>query len=184
MATASRTRISLALLSALAVTSLGAQEAPRGEQPRIKPSQHGSVLQRIANTEITITYNRPVARGRELYGKLVPWGKIWCPGADEATSIKLSTDIQINGATLPAGSYSIWAEPNPTEWTIIFSKAHPVFHLPYPGAARDALRIQAIARSGQHMETMTYHFPIVDGKRAELVLHWGTVAVPMQIEVP
>jgi hypothetical protein len=176
----SRYALAAALLAAAVTFTVRAQP----QAPRIKPSQHGTVTQRVANTDIAIEYNRPVARGRELYGKLVPWGKIWCPGADEATSIKLSTDIQINGARLPAGAYSIWAEPNPNEWTIIFSTAHPVFHVPYPGAARDALRIKATPRSGSHMETMTYYFPVVDGQRAELLLHWGAVVVPMQIEAP
>lgn len=150
---------------------------------RLRPSQHGSVSQQIADTRITIEYNRPVARGRELFGKLVPWGRIWNPGADAATNMALSTNVQVNGQALPAGTYSLWAEPQPDRWTIIFSRAHPVFHTPYP-AGRDALRVEATPRPGPHMETLAFYFPVVDGKRAELVLHWGTVVVPLQIEVP
>jgi len=149
----------------------------------VKPSQRGTVSQKIANTLVSIDYSRPVARGRQLFGALVPYGRIWNPGADAATNITVSTDIKVNGQALPAGSYSIWAEPQPEKWTIIFSRAHPVFHTPYP-AGKDALRVTAPARAGAHMETLAFYFPVVDGKKAELVLHWGTVVVPLQLEVP
>ena len=152
-------------------------------QQNPRPSQHGSVSQRIADTRVTIEYNRPVARGRELFGRLVPYGRIWNPGADNATTIAVSTDIKINGQTLAAGTYSLWAEPNPDRWTIIFSKAQPVFHTPYP-AGQDALRLTAAPRKGEHMETLAFYFPAVDGKHAELVMHWGTVVVPLVIDVP
>ena len=151
--------------------------------PKPRPSQHGSVTQQIADTKITIEYNRPVARGRELFGKLVPYGRIWNPGADQATTIAVSTEIKVNGQSLAAGTYSLWADPNPDQWTIIFSKAQPVFHIPYP-AGRDALRITAAPRKGEHMETLAFYFPAVDGRHGELVLHWGTVVVPIAIDVP
>jgi hypothetical protein len=155
--------------------------APAAQTPR--PSQHGSVTQRIADTTITVEYNRPVARGRELFGALVPWGRVWCPGADECTSIMLSTPVKIQGQTLAAGTYSVWAIPQRDTWTIIFNRAHPVFHTRYP-ADRDALRVEATPRSGSHMETLAFYFPVVDGRHAELALHWGTVVVPLSIDVP
>ena len=169
-----------ALVAALCVAlPLAAQEQPVFPHK----SQHGSVSQRIANTEITIEYNRPVARGRTLFGALVPWGRIWNPGADTATSIRITTPVVINGATLAAGTYSIWTEPNPTTWTIIFSRAHPVFHTPYP-QGNDVLRIVAVPTTGAAMETLAFYFPVVDGRRATLVLHWGTVVVPLELSVP
>ena len=148
-----------------------------------RPSQHGSVSQQIADTRGTIEYNRPVARGRKLFGALVPWGRIWNPGADAATNIAFSTDVKVNGQPLAAGTYSLWAEPEPDRWTIIFSRAYPAFHTPYP-AGQDALRVSVTPRTGEHMETLSFYFPVVDGKKAELVLHWGTVVVPLQLEVP
>jgi hypothetical protein len=148
-----------------------------------RASQHGSVSQRIGNTLVTIEYNRPVARGRELFGALVPYAKIWHPGADEASHITLSTDVKVNGQQLTAGTYSLWTEPNPERWTFIFSRAHPVYHTPYP-EGQDALRVSVTPRTGQHMETMAFYFPIVEGKQAELALHWGVVIVPLALEVP
>lgn len=152
------------------------------QQP--KPSQPGSVMQQIAGTKITINYSRPVARGRELFGKLVPYGTPWNPGADDATNITISTPITVNGQKLAAGSYTIWAIPGADEWTWIFSKAYPVFHIPYPGEAKDALRLSVKPRTASHMETLAFYFAVVDGKKAELVLHWGNVAVPVEIVVP
>jgi hypothetical protein len=77
----------------------------------------------------------------------------------------------------------VWAEPNPDTWTIIFSRTTPTWHVPYP-SANDALRITATPRKGEHMESLAFYFPTVDGKKAELALHWGTTVVPMEIEVP
>jgi hypothetical protein len=148
-----------------------------------RPSQHGSVTQRIGGTTVTIDYNRPVARGRELFGTLVAWGRVWCPGADDCTTMSLSTDIKIDGQPLAAGTYSLWAQPQPDKWTMIVNRAQPVFHTRYP-ADQDVLRLPATPRTGTHMETLAFYFPIVDGKHAELVLHWGTVVVPLSIDVP
>jgi|SRR6185436_1795290 len=149
----------------------------------VLPSQHGTVSQRIAETTITIDYNRPVARGRQLFGALVPYDKVWCPGANDCTTIELSTDITIEGQALKAGTYSLWALPGAEKWSMIVNRAHPVFHTRYP-ADQDVMRLPITPRTGPHMETLAFYFPVVDGKHAELVLHWGTVVVPMKIDVP
>src|SRR5215510_2505097 len=89
-------------------------------QSSVRPSQHGSVTQQIGATTITIDYNRPVARGRDLFGALVPYDRVWCPGADECTTLTTSTDITVEGKTLPAGTYTVWAKPGREKWSIIF----------------------------------------------------------------
>jgi hypothetical protein len=156
--------------------------------PAIKPSQHGTVSQQVAATTITVDYNRPVARGRELFGPppaIVPYDRIWCPGADDCTTIKISTDITIDGKTLAAGTYSVWAKPGAATWTIIFNRAHPIFHTRHQSVAdQDALTLEVTPRAGAHMETLAFYFPVVNLKHAELVLHWGTVVVPFAIDVP
>lgn len=176
-----RNHLRLLLLAVLTVPLF--LEAAQTPPAKVKPSQHGSVSQRIADTTITIEYNRPVARGRELFGKLVPWGRIWCPCADDATTFEASTAIKVDGKDLPAGKYSIWTEPNAERWIVIFNKNHAVWHTRYP-EGQDALRLEITPRTGSHMETLAFYFPVVDGKKGELVLHWGTVVVPMTIEVP
>jgi hypothetical protein len=158
--------------------SLAAAPAVSAQTPR--PSQRAAVFQSIGRSELRIDYSRPVARGRALFGALVPWGKPWNPGADSATRIQLSTDVSINGKPLAAGDYSLWVIPDPAAWTIIFSTAAHVYHTPYP-EGRDALRIRVAPRTGTFMETLGLYFPMVDGTVATLYLHWGTTVVPLTI---
>ena len=155
--------------------------SPTASAQSPRPSQHAAVIQSVGRTEIRIDYNRPVARGRVLFGTLVPWGKPWNPGADSATRIQLSTETTVNGKSLPAGEYSLWAIPDAAAWTVIFSKAAHVYHTPYP-KGHDALRIRVAPRTGAYMETLGLYFPMVDGTAATLYLHWGTTIVPLTIE--
>ena len=150
----------------------------------VKPSQSGLVWQEVANTQIKVTYDRPVARGRDLFGGIVPFGEIWNPGANDATAISLTRDVTINGNSLPAGKYSLWAIPDPNRWTIIFNRQADVYHTPYPGEEDDALRFMASPRRGAHMETLAFYFAAVEQKDAELRLHWGETYVPFNITVP
>ena len=151
----------------------------------IKPSQHGTVSQTVAATTITVDYNRPVARGRELFGSLVPYDRVWCPGADDCTTLKVSTDVKVEGKDLPAGTYTVWAKPGAEKWTVILNRAHPVFHTRYNSVRdQDLLTLEIMPKTGAHMETLAFYFPVVEGRHAELVLHWGTVVIPLTIDVP
>jgi hypothetical protein len=134
----------------------------------------------LGATRIEVVYRRPVARGRTLFGSLVPWGRVWSPSADTAALFTTSTPIRINGDALGAGTYSLFAIPDEHAWTIIFSSAHPLFHMNYP-EGRDALRVRATPRAGDHVETLAFYFPMVDADSAELVLHWGKTVVPLAI---
>jgi hypothetical protein len=151
---------------------------------QVRKSQLAALSQRIANTDVTVTYSRPVARGRELFGALVPYDEVWNPGADQATAIAFTRDVEIEGQPLAAGRYSVWAIPRDETWTVIFNRAADVFHTPYPGEAQDALRIEVRPEPGQHMEALSFYFPVVEGKDAVLRLHWGEVMIPMSIRVP
>lgn len=150
---------------------------------KVVRSQRGTVSQKIANTDLTVEYGRPVARGRALFGALVTYGRIWHPGADQGTTFVTTREIQVNGQALPAGRYSLWTIPGADSWTFIFSRDADAFHTSYPGESRDALRVTVKPEQGAHMESMAYYFPAVDGKDATLRLHWGTVIVPLAIKV-
>ena len=154
-------------------------------QSPVKPSQHGSVTQEVAGTRFTIDYDRPVARGRDLFGALVPYDRVWCPGANTCTTLTVSTDVTVEGRKLPAGTYTVWAKPGPASWAIIFNTAHPTFHTQHARVAdQDRLTVEVKPRTATHMETLAFYFAVVDGRHTELVLHWGTVAVPVSIDVP
>ena len=147
----------------------------------IRPSQPAGVMQWVGATKIDITYHRPVARGRTLFGKLVPFDSIWSPSADTAAMFTTSTRITVNGEALPAGTYSIFTIPGRTDWTVIFTKDHPVHHMFYkPG--HDALRVHATPRTGDHLETLAILFPMVDADSAEMTIHWGQTIVPLRIK--
>jgi len=150
---------------------------------QVPRSQHGSVTQRVGTTDIAISYNRPVARGRELFGTLVRWGRIWHPGADSATTISFSKDVTIDGHALQAGRYTLWTIPEESKpWTVIFKRGVGGWRTNYPGESQDALRIAVTPETGAHIETLTYYFPMVDADSALLRLQWGTVIVPMKIK--
>jgi hypothetical protein len=154
--------------------------APLASAQVIRPSQTAAVMQWVAATKIDVTYHRPVARGRELFGKLVPFGKVWSPSADTAAVFTITSPITVNGAKLAAGAYSIFTIPGESEWTVIFSSVHPVHHMFYP-PGKDVLRVKTVARSGDQFETLAIYFPMVDADSAEMVIHWGRTVVPLKI---
>ena len=166
--------LALSLLLLLAAPRAGAQETTRR-------SQLGIVVQYVAGTKIEIAYRRPVARGRTLFGALVPYGKIWTPSADSAARITTSAPITINGAALAAGSYSVWAVPDSASWAVVFNAVPAVFHLAYP-SGRDVLRVNAAPTHGEHVESLEFAFPMVDADSARLELRWGTTVVPLSIK--
>src|SRR5262249_38021935 len=151
---------------------------------QVSKSQAAAIGQRIATTEIGVTYSRPVARGRQLFGALVPHGQIWTPGADKATAITVSRNISVNGIALSKGSYSMWTIPRPDRWTVILNKKADAYHTDYPGEAQDALRVDVAPHTVPHVETLTFSFPVIDGKDAVLEFAWGELAIPLSIRVP
>lgn len=146
----------------------------------IPKSQLATVSQMVGPTRIEIVYRRPVARGRELFGALVPYGRVWSPSADSAASFTSTTALDIAGGRLAAGRYAVWAIPDSSMWTVIFSSAVPVFHLRYR-QDKDVLRVRVAPKKADHMETLGFYFPMVDADSAELDLHWGKTVVPMKI---
>lgn len=148
-------------------------------------SQRGTVTQNVAFTEISVSYGRPVARGRDLFGALVPWDAVWHPGADSATRVRFSRDATLEEKPLPAGEYSLWLIPRERgRWTLILSRAARVFHTPYPGPQHDVLRIDVTPEQVSHMESFAIYFPRVLRDEAVMRLHWGTTAVPIRIKAP
>lgn len=168
-------RTAVILLAAVA-SAAGAQGVPF--------SQHGTVSQRVSHTSIVVEYNRPVARGRALFGALVKWDTIWHPGADSATRISFDKDVVLEGKPLSRGEYSLWLIPRAAApWTLILSSASRVFHSPYPGAEKDVLRVDITPERGEHMEALAYYFPVVARDSVVLRMHWGETALPIRIRV-
>ncbi|MEP6831881.1 MAG: DUF2911 domain-containing protein, partial [Gemmatimonas sp.] len=162
---------------ALVATVLCATQPQHAHAQGYPFSQRQHVIQNVALTEISIEYGRPVARGRELFGKLVPWDTIWHPGADAATRITFKRDVLLEGQALKAGTYSLWFIPRASKpWTFIVSRVANVSHLDYAGPSKDALRLEIAPETQSHMESMTWHFPMVLRDDAILRFQWGTTS--------
>ncbi len=180
-------RIRLVVRRAAQLSSFAlALVAPRAALAQGYPfSQRGTISQNVALTTITVSYGRPVARGRPLWGQLVPWDSIWHPGADSATRVVFDHDVKVEGHDLKAGEYSLWLLPHEHRpWTVIFSRAAHTFHKPYPGEADDVLRVDVTPESASQMETLAIEFPVVLRDEAVMRIHWGTTAVPIRIKAP
>jgi hypothetical protein len=163
---------------ALALAACGSGR-PSGAQG-IARSQPAAVSQQLAGMRIEIAYHRPVARGRPLFGALVPWGRIWSPSADSVARLTISGPVELNGARLAAGSYGLWMIPDSTAWTVIVSAKPDAFHLRYP-EGQDVMRLTATPTRGEHVETLQFAFPMVDADSATLQLRWGTTVVPIRV---
>jgi hypothetical protein len=120
--------VAIGLIGALvAVSQLRGQ---RYSGSRLSP--HETVTSVVDGAKITITYGRPSMRGRNIFGSLVPYGRVWMPGADQATIFQTSAPLQFGDFKLPAGSYSLYTLPSEKQWTLIINKMTGQFHTYYP----------------------------------------------------
>ena len=91
-------------------------------QTEARKSPHETTKATIDGATVTIEYGRPSMRGRKIMGELVPYGKVWRTGADEATTLTTDKAIQIGGASLPAGKYTLYTLPGASDWQLIVNK--------------------------------------------------------------
>ena len=169
---------------ALALTLLTALPSAAQELPRPRPSQHGTVSQEVALTTITIEYDRPVARGRTLYGGILDWDVVATPGANRATWIDFSTPLTFEGVPVEAGRYGLWHVTHENEpWEVILVRDWDTHHSFFPSES-EAVRVRVPVETGAHMEALAFYFPVVGQYETVLRLHWGTTVLPLRIEVP
>jgi hypothetical protein len=100
-----------------------------GQSGRVSP--HESVSETIAGARLTITYGRPSMRGRSIFGSLVPFDQVWCPGADEATTFAGTRPVRFGTVAVPSGPHTIWMLPTSGAWTLVISKEQSGFHTDY-----------------------------------------------------
>jgi hypothetical protein len=173
-----RYRAVFGLLAFLAASAALAQQL---DLPR--PSPNASVTQTVGITDITIKYSRPGVKGREVWGKLVPYGEVWRTGANENTTIKFSTPVKIEGHELPAGVYGLQTFPAQGEWTVVFSKDANEWGAFSYKPEHDALRVQVKPQPAPFRERMAFDFDDVTDTSAKVVLSWEKLQVPFTVEV-
>ncbi|HUR81841.1 MAG TPA: DUF2911 domain-containing protein [Thermoanaerobaculia bacterium] len=174
-----RTRLALALAFALAVFLV---QSALAEVPLPQVSPAAGVMQEVGISKVRIVYHRPAVQGRKIWGGLVPYGKVWRLGANEATTIDFPHQATINGNKVPAGTYSLFVIPEPTEWTIILNKVADQWGAFSYEQKYDQLRFKAKPEANAHQEWFKADLvPLSDhSMRADLM--WEKVRVPFTIE--
>jgi len=178
----------LGLLVAMAgMAGSASAQFKNGSQPTElnipRASQRGTVSQRLGLTDITITYHRPEVGGREIWGKVVPYGKVWRAGANENTTITFTDDVSVEGKPLPAGTYGLHMIPDKDQWTIIFSKNSTSWGSFTYDEKEDALRVMVKPHVAESFDVLTYLFDDVKPDSAAATLRWDKLAVPFRIAV-
>lgn len=186
--TKTRTSLVLSFFLLVSLTGYSQMEMPQG-------SQKASVTQRVGITDITITYSRPSVNGREIWGKLVPYGmnnlgfgtakeSPWRAGANENTTIHFTDDVSIQGNKLAAGTYGLHMVLHEDgKVDIIFSNNSTAWGSYFYDPSEDALRVSVDSGSGPHTELLTYEFPAFDKESTTAVLRWAEKTIPFKIDV-
>jgi hypothetical protein len=190
-------RVGVTGLFVIAFLLLTLPSTTSAQEKEVRPSLQAGVMQRLGtNTDVTIQYSRPGAKGRKIWGGLVPYGMApgneysggkpypWRAGADENTTIELSKDVLIEGQKLAAGKYGIHMIPSEKEWIIVFSKNNSSWGSFSYDPKDDALRVNVTPVKAPHMEWLMYGFDDLKGTSATAFLHWETLKVPFRIELP
>ncbi|MBZ0089000.1 MAG: DUF2911 domain-containing protein [Thermoanaerobaculia bacterium] len=163
----------LALALALALPAL----AVRGDDAKRK-SKNGKTEGTVAGVQIVLEYGRPNVAGRAIWGALVPYGKIWRTGADEATTISFSKDVLVQGQKLAAGTYALFTIPGEKEWTVVFNKTAEQWGAYDYDEKQDALRVTA--KPGQASTPVESLDFVVDDD--DVVMRWENVTVGFSVK--
>jgi hypothetical protein len=130
---------------------------------------------------VTIDYSSPRAKGRKVYGELVPLGQVWRTGANEATTLVTPVDLTIGGTTVPAGSYTIFTVPNKDKWALVISKKTGEWGTDYPGQANDLTRVDMkVSTLPSPVENFTISLEKA-GNGANLNIDWETTRASLMV---
>jgi Protein of unknown function (DUF2911) len=134
---------------------------------------------------ITVNYCKPSKKGREIFGKLVPFGEVWRTGANENTTFETDKNLTIGGKVLPAGKYTLWTIPEKDSWTVIFNKKDYGWGVSFGAKASreaedDVLQVVVPAETvATSLEQFDISFS--DTPMSSMVLAWDTTKVVVPI---
>ena len=148
-----------------------------------RQSQHAVVMQRIGVTDITINYHRPLTNGRQIWGKVVPYGEVWRAGANENTTITFTDPVTIEGQPLDKGTYGLHMIPGENQWTVIFSKDYKDWGSFSYKKEDDALRVTVKPQTADAHNALAYDFDDVKPDSTVVTMSWDKVAVPFKVAV-
>jgi len=170
--------LSLLLSAVLLAGFVPAQEV---EYPRASPK--AVITQTVGTTTVTVTYSRPGVKGREIWGKLVPYGEPWRTGANEATTINFTDPVMVEGQKLDAGTYAFFTVPATGDWTVVFSKQTDLWGSMGYKPEMDALRVTVKPVAIPPVEWMQFLFADLSDTGATLMLQWEKLCVPVKFTV-
>ncbi|MDX2107344.1 MAG: DUF2911 domain-containing protein [Candidatus Melainabacteria bacterium] len=172
----------LSILAAVTLNSKAMAEAPKVEFPAASPTC--TLKQRVGLTDVEVVYSRPSVKDRAIFGAMVPYGKVWRTGANQATKVTFSTDVKLNGKDVPAGTYALLTIPGKDEWTVIVNKG-PEGWSPYKyDEKQDLVRftVKPISMPWS-METFTIDFNEIRDESAKLTMIWDKTKIPVDLTV-
>jgi len=150
------------------------------------PSPHATLTQMVGLTEVTIDYSRPSAKGRVVFGDLVPFGKLWRTGANANTTVTFSEDVVIKGTTLKKGKYALFTTPKADMWEIIFYSDTDNWGTPENWDANKvafSTFVDPIAL-GNPVESFTISINNLTNDSATLDISWEKTMASIKFEVP
>ena len=149
--------------------------------PQLSPL--ASVSQTIGTTTVEVHYHRPAVRGRQIFGGLVPYGQVWRTGANEATTIRFSDPVQVNGQKVPTGTYALFSIPNQDHWTLILNRRARQEGAWEYDPREDVLRLDVKPKTVPHTEWLTYEIYPASSATAYVDLYWEKLRVSLLVEV-
>jgi hypothetical protein len=177
--------LSLFFVAALVALMVGqdalaqAPQLPTLRVPRV--SQGARVTQVIGLSDVTIQYHRPGVKGREIWGKLLPYGEVWRAGANEPTLFTFSDEVTIEGKKLPAGTYRFVTIPSQGDWTVIFNSEVKNWGTVYE-PKYDTLKFTVKPETIPQEEWLSFSFTDLAPSSARVVLAWEKVKLNFKIE--
>lgn len=169
------------LFTAIAALSLIISDAQL-RTPAPSPSQ--TIKQDFGLSSVELSYSRPAMKGRKIFGDLVPFGKVWRTGANNATTLTFGEEVTIGGTKVPAGKYGLLTIPDKKSWTIIISKQTDVTSPAAYKQDQDVVRVEAkTMEMNSTMESFTIQFADVKPTSCELHIMWDKTAVALPITV-
>ena len=130
---------------------------------------------------VTIDYSRPSMRGRKIFGGLVPYGQVWRTGANAATSLKTDVDLTIGGATVPAGSYTLYTIPSENGWKLIINKQTGQWGTAYEEKDDLARVDMKVSKNASPTEQFTISFDKTGPSAATLKLDWANTTASVGV---
>lgn len=168
--------------AALVAVTVSAQAPEKIEFPAASPA--ASFKQTVGITNIEVSYHRPSMRGRAIFGGLVPYNEVWRTGANQATKIKFSTPVKLNGTSIDAGAYELYSIPGRASWTVIIHKDTSAWGAYSYDSKNDVARIEAKpTATSAPVETFAIGVSDIRDSGATLYLTWERVRVPISLEL-